>query len=69
MRELSNKQNNKPTRQNNTTLQRMQRGKKMNPTHKTCINYNQLDNWCLLKNKQVNPDDPACDQYQPREGI
>jgi len=32
--------------------------------HKDCRNFNL--GWCMLKDKQVNADDPACDQFQPR---
>jgi len=33
--------------------------------HKDCKNFKSLDSWCTLKDKQVNPDDPCCDKFQP----
>ena len=38
--------------------------------HKDCRNFNQMENWCMVKDKSVNPDEPACDdKFIPIHGI
>lgn len=34
------------------------------PTHKECVNFRR--GYCSLKNKAVDPNGPACDQFVPR---
>jgi hypothetical protein len=38
------------------------------PTHKECVNFTwQYGGYCTLKNKNVNPNAPACPQFQPKQ--
>jgi len=36
--------------------------------HKECQNFDTLESWCILKEKQVNPEGEACDQFIPLTG-
>lgn len=40
----------------------------MNPQHKDCMNFDYLTSWCMLKDKQVTPNDYACDHFIPKGG-
>jgi len=37
--------------------------------HMDCKNFRDLNNWCALKEIQVDPYGPACDQFQPKVGV